>query len=292
MVLPLPTTSRICAEKKEHYHNLRQENAPANNSRISVLALATLTMIGLALAVHFGALGVSSAGSIALCYIGGGIAGLGLIVAIALRCRGIRSSNESSPQRVGNAEPQAGLRIRDIVFNRDAKTVKITLKDGRETTVPFTEGSPLNYRYAIDTHCLILDGQMLVHVINLERAGGGIVATNVQTSNHLERLFSDQLTLHVPMPDIRDTVFNRNAQTVKITLKDDRETTVPFTEGHVGNYAYVVNTHCLVLEDDETLRHVISRGAGEGAESTAVHISSHLERLFSDQLTLEVPIPH
>ncbi len=91
------------------HHNLRQENARASDSLISALALATLTIIGFALAAYFGAFGVGSAGSIA-CYIGGGIAGLGLIVATALRCIGgsklhdvhETSDSDSSVESVGS----------------------------------------------------------------------------------------------------------------------------------------------------------------------------------------------
>ncbi len=77
--------SRICAERKE-YHELRQENARANHSLISTLAIATIAMIGLTLAMHFGA-AVGPAGLIACSVVTGGV-GLGLIAASALRCIG------------------------------------------------------------------------------------------------------------------------------------------------------------------------------------------------------------
>ena len=89
------TQSRHEIYPKEDYHHFRQENASANSSLISVLALATVAMVGLTLAGHFGAFAVSSAGQIG-CYVVTGSAGLALIVAIASRCIGCSKSQDSS----------------------------------------------------------------------------------------------------------------------------------------------------------------------------------------------------
>ena len=128
----------IFAEEK--CHKPRQENASANSSLISVLALATVAMVGLTLAAYFGACEVGSAGFIG-CYVGTGVAGLvALIAAIASRC-----IEDSKPQE-GLISDQSSFgapqgRVKDRAVESKEPKDDVQLVAPPEPTVPVAAAS-------------------------------------------------------------------------------------------------------------------------------------------------------
>ncbi len=201
------------------YHNHRQENACASGSLITALVIATVTMVGLTLAVHFGAFEVSSAGQIGF-YVGTGAAGLALIAAISSRCIGgfkhrvphepriwsTLTTTSSAPDSIRDSTLQDGPNnLQDYTLDHGDMTVRIKLKDGRETTVPFTDigDAEEDYLYDFDTHSLVFERESgLSHVISPPRpeaeAEAEAVTYTIETSPGLDRLFTDKEHLGIP----------------------------------------------------------------------------------------------
>ena len=167
-----PTRHEICP-KKEHYHNLRQENACTNSSLITALAIAAVAMVGVTLAMYFGAFRVSPAGLIG-CYVGTGAVDLALIVAIALPCIGgskplkdeVKLKEASGDDKLGVAAATVGSQpvlspIRWKLTTPAARQVTLSRSGegaSKEQSVVFDieEGSPyIDFDYEVDKHSLV-----------------------------------------------------------------------------------------------------------------------------------------
>ncbi len=203
----LPTASRICAERKEYYQPC-QENARVNHSLISTLAIATVAMIGLTLAMHFGAFTVNPAG-LTTCSVVTGVVGLGLITAIASRCIGFPKSTQAEPDGEKHFEAciketsdaTSACRRPVCVFSAytvmpNGISVKIQLTDRSAEFALIRVDSIDNYQFFIDTQALVFDESdtVIYHIVygfneELDRSDPHPQTWALETSPHLEKLF-------------------------------------------------------------------------------------------------------